>query len=72
MQIEKLLNKEKKLNKQVKLLTNKVTPIFLRLKRLEKRHEETTNQIDWWIVGEEQKENRKKQIKYGHNVDIII
>ena len=47
---KQLLSKEKKLNKQIKKLTNKVMPIFFRLKKLEKKHEETTNQIDNIIV----------------------
>ena len=57
--IDKLLNKEKKIDKQVKKLTNKVMPIFLRLKRLEKKHEETTNQIDWKAIELKEIENEK-------------
>tara|TARA_R110002020_G_scaffold2141_3_gene9883 strand:+ start:24 stop:224 length:201 start_codon:yes stop_codon:yes gene_type:complete len=47
---KQLLSKEKKLDKQIKKLTNKVMPIFFRLKRLEKKHKETTNQIDNIVV----------------------
>ena len=66
MKINTLLKKETKIRKQIKRLTNKASPLIIKLKKLEKKHEETSNQIDWFLIEEEDKHNLQRNYEQNN------